>query len=54
MAELDKEIDKYKDFMRIDFEEEYLNLPKKTYEISTDTLNVNGNHFVKIIPDAQS
>jgi hypothetical protein len=53
MAELDKEIEKYKDFMRIDFEEEYLNLPKKTYEISTDALNVNGNHFAEIIQDDQ-
>ncbi|MCO5576009.1 hypothetical protein L7F22_029816 [Adiantum nelumboides] len=31
MAELDDEIEKYNDFLRIDFEEEYLNLPKKTY-----------------------
>lgn len=30
MAELDEEIEKYNDFLRIDFEEEYLNLPKKT------------------------
>ncbi|MCO5577378.1 hypothetical protein L7F22_031210 [Adiantum nelumboides] len=31
MAELDEEIEKYSDFLRIDFEEEYLNLPRKTY-----------------------
>ena len=37
MAELDKEIETYKDFMRIDFEE-YLNLPRKTYEKSAHTL----------------
>lgn len=30
MAELNEEIKKYNDFVRIDFEEEYLNLPKKT------------------------
>lgn len=30
MAELEKEIDKYKDFMIIDIEEEYLRLPNKT------------------------
>lgn len=30
MADLDKEIEKYKDFIRLDVEEEYLKLPQKT------------------------
>lgn len=30
MAELEKEIDKYRDFMLIDVQEEYLKLPYKT------------------------
>lgn len=31
MEDLEKEIEKYKDFMIIDIEEEYLKLPYKTY-----------------------
>jgi uncharacterized protein (DUF3820 family) len=30
MAQLEKEVDKYRDFMLIDVEEEYLKLPYKT------------------------
>lgn len=30
MVELQKEVEKYKDFMLIDVREEYLNLPHKT------------------------
>lgn len=30
MAQLEKEIDKYRDFMLIDVQEEYLKLPYKT------------------------
>lgn len=39
MAELEKEIDKYKDFMIIDIEEEYLRLPNKTYGWHLDFLS---------------
>lgn len=52
MAELDKEIDKYKDFMLIDIEEEYSQLPYKTLAYFKAALKLfEADYYVKADDD---